>query len=191
MNLCIVEGCSNPVRVKSRGLCNKHYRRWQRYGDPEYSVRQYFTNPEEAWEHHTLWQGECLVWTGSKTKSGYGQITYKGKNEYAHRYAWIRVYGDLEPGVHIDHKECYNPTCVNVEHLREASNIQNSWNKSKTNVNNSSGHRNVCWQKGKWVVMIQKEGKTHYFGRYSDIEEAARVAEEKRKLLFGEFAGRG
>jgi hypothetical protein len=30
---CSVEGCPRPV--KGRGLCNKHYKRWWRYGDVE------------------------------------------------------------------------------------------------------------------------------------------------------------
>lgn len=31
-SICIVEGCSKPVRVKMRGWCAMHYRRWQVYG---------------------------------------------------------------------------------------------------------------------------------------------------------------
>ncbi|MFJ6993828.1 endonuclease VII domain-containing protein [Streptomyces sp. NPDC003090] len=31
---CTVEGCSRPVRVRSRGWCAMHYGRWQRHGDP-------------------------------------------------------------------------------------------------------------------------------------------------------------
>lgn len=32
MTTCSVESCS--VHAKTRGLCNKHYKRWQRLGDP-------------------------------------------------------------------------------------------------------------------------------------------------------------
>ncbi|MEU3447902.1 endonuclease VII domain-containing protein [Streptomyces thermolilacinus] len=31
---CTVEGCGRPIRVRSRGWCAMHYRRWQRHGDP-------------------------------------------------------------------------------------------------------------------------------------------------------------
>jgi hypothetical protein len=31
---CSVDGCGMPVLVKSRGLCNRHYLRLQRHGDP-------------------------------------------------------------------------------------------------------------------------------------------------------------
>ena len=34
MRVCEIEGCDKPVKVKLRGLCTRHYVRWQRYGDP-------------------------------------------------------------------------------------------------------------------------------------------------------------
>lgn len=33
-DMCCVDGCQNPVAVKSRRLCTRHYNRWQRHGDP-------------------------------------------------------------------------------------------------------------------------------------------------------------
>ena len=32
--ICSVDGCDNPIQIKLRKLCVKHYHRWQRYGDP-------------------------------------------------------------------------------------------------------------------------------------------------------------
>lgn len=34
MATCEIPDCGNPVRNKARGLCSRHYRRWQRHGDP-------------------------------------------------------------------------------------------------------------------------------------------------------------
>lgn len=31
---CRVKGCKRPVRVKRHGLCQPHYKRYQRTGDP-------------------------------------------------------------------------------------------------------------------------------------------------------------
>lgn len=33
---CLIAKCSNPP-VNSRGWCSKHYQRWRKYGDPEYT----------------------------------------------------------------------------------------------------------------------------------------------------------
>lgn len=37
---CTIEGCTNPIAVKSRGWCNVHYKRWHRLGDPNATVRE-------------------------------------------------------------------------------------------------------------------------------------------------------
>lgn len=193
MEICVIEGCSNPVRVKSRGLCNKHYRRWQTHGDPEHKSRRYYTDPEEAWIQSTEKSGDCLIWTGTQSGNGYGTIRYKGVRIGAHRYAWIREFGEIDETVHLDHHVCYNTLCVSVQHLRATTNQKNSWNKADLNTNNTSGHRNVVWDavRKKWAVQIKKNGINHHFGRFDKLEDAARVADEKRKELFGEFAGRG
>lgn len=191
--MCIIEGCDRKVRVKSRGWCNKHYRRWQTHGDPEHNSRRYYTDPEEAWSECTEKVDDCLIWTGTSSGNGYGSIRYNGVRISAHRYSWIRVHGEIDSDVHIDHHVCYNKLCVHIPHLRATTNQKNSWNKSGLNTNNTSGYRNVVWDSSgqNWAVQIKKNGIKYYFGGYKDIEEAAKVAEEKRKELFGEFAGKG
>lgn len=69
--------------------------------------------------------------------------------------------------------------------LRSVTNAQNSQNYG-VSKKSKSGIRNVFWSKGlgKWRVMIQKDGKKHHFGYYDDINEAAKVAKQKRKELF-------
>ena len=37
--MCTIDGCENPVAIKSRGWCNKHYLRWRTHGDPEVMKR--------------------------------------------------------------------------------------------------------------------------------------------------------
>ena len=48
----------------------------------------------------------------------------------------------------------------------------------------STGVRGVYKKRGKFSVVVQSRGKTHYFGCYSTIEEAQRVAIRERARLF-------
>ena len=146
----------------------------------------------DAFEKNTERRGDCLIWTGSVTGAGYGQITVDGKRLYAHRYAWERANGPIPDGMSIDHREHCDTRCVEVKHLRIATHAQNIANRSGAQVNNkSTGVRNVKPNRKGFIVRIKKDGKERYFGTYPTIEEAAQVAREKRRELFGEFAGEG
>ena len=64
----------------------------------------------------------CHTWTGYVRHNGYGSFWYQGQTQVAHRFAWFLHYGEWPPawpasGLVLDH-QCFNPTCVNVEHLR-------------------------------------------------------------------------
>lgn len=66
----------------------------------------------------------CWNFTGSKTKFGYGRMSYLGKSEYAHRVSYQIfnnvVFDNIGPissetkcVLHI----CKNPSCINPDHL--------------------------------------------------------------------------
>lgn len=165
-----------------------HYSRNRINGDP-LKLRQ-FNDPEEAFAARTEWQGDCLVWLGETTKTGYGRMYVHGVRQGAHRYAWERSNGKIPEGLTVDHT-CYNPSCVNVQHLRLGTYGQNNSNMSGPIWSSSSGVRNVHKYEDKWRVNVMKDGKSNYFGVFDTIEEAAVVAEKARKDLFGDYAGRG
>lgn len=186
---CTIDGCTG--RHKALGYCNKHYLRLRTHGDPLKTERIRTNSSEESFALRTEWQGDCLTWTGSKDPKGYGRIQVARGRGKAHRYAWERVNGPIPSGMHVDHI-CQNPPCVNVEHLRLATIQENNFHRAgPTKGNKYSGLRNVSPHNGGWKVKVTKNGKDHYFGTFSTIEEAARVAEQARKDLFGEFAGKG
>lgn len=61
-------------------------------------------------------RGECLIWTGSRNRDGYGRY-HKDRHTYvAHRYAWEKTNGPLQADSILMHS-CDNPACVNVNHL--------------------------------------------------------------------------
>lgn len=70
--------------------------------------------------------GECSPWQGYIDVNGYGRT--KGDDKkidcYAHRCAYIKKYGPIQPGLTIDHL-CRNRACVNTEHLEAVSRGEN------------------------------------------------------------------
>lgn len=186
-DVCSIEGCSRLA--KGYGWCNTHYQRWKRNGDPN-KFKPRYTSPEQAFSEQTEWRGECLVWTGLLTDDGYGRIHYNGDTVGVHRYAWETANGPIPSGMEINHK-CWTPNCVNAKHLELATRRQNTAYRDGANTGSYSGIRNVYRVAGKWLVKVMSGGKFYYFGNYNDLNEAAKVAEQARQKLFGEFAGRG
>jgi hypothetical protein len=41
-----------------------------------------------------------------------------------------------------------------------------------------------------WVVQLQIEGKNERLGKFKDVHEAGKFAEEMRQKYYGEFAGK-
>jgi hypothetical protein len=59
----------------------------------------------------------CWRYTGASTSNGYGWMTYRGRNEYAHRLAAI-IFLDYDPRTRlwVCHT-CDTPICFNPNHL--------------------------------------------------------------------------
>ena len=81
--------------------------------------------------------GDCLEWTGSKTRQGYGHVniydperrrrlgrSYGCHQVYAHRAVWRIHNGPIPDGAVIDHL-CENSSCIRFDHLRLATVRQN------------------------------------------------------------------
>lgn len=181
--ICSVDDCSRAAN--SRGWCTTHYSRWRIHGsvNPE-GMQKRFKDPEKSFLHRTRWEGDCLVWTGSKWGSGgYGRMTIKGRGVSAHRYAWERVNGPIPEGKIIDHT-CFNPACCNVEHLRLCTTPLNNQNKSGSSISSSTGLRGVHFHKRdrRWVAKVVVSGVAHY-EYFSTMEDAAEAVSRMRAEL--------
>lgn len=68
----------------------------------------------------------CWQWTASTARRGYGQmgITKPKRNEKAHRISYALNVADIPPDRVIMHT-CDNPGCVNPQHLRMGTQIEN------------------------------------------------------------------
>lgn|GEM_PF-1966777 len=99
-----------------------------------------------------------------------------------------------DKNIKVDHKN--GDSLKNCkDNLRCTSNSLNLKNRQNgKNKNNTSGHRNVFWNKKdeRWFVVLQIEGKSKCFGRFKfdDLEKAGVLAEEMRQKYYKEFAGK-
>ena len=109
--------------------------------------------------------------TGYKTDFGYIRLCVDGKQYFAHRLAWLYIYGEFPSSV-IDHID-QNPSNNKISNLRTVSIKQNLENRNKPK-NNKSGFKGVSWSKSvnKWIAMIGHKNQQIYLGAYKNIHDA-------------------
>lgn len=116
-----------------------------------------------------------------KTAIGYQEVWVCRNRFYAHRLAWVWVYGEHPD--HIDHADGQRDNNA-VKNLRNVSKAENALNK-RASRRNSSGVTGVIWHKGakKWRAEIQKQGERQFLGLFTDIKDAAKAREEAEQAL--------
>lgn len=72
---------------------------------------------------NTQRNGECLEWTRAKQSRGYG-VLWDKKQKLAHRVMFELVNGPIPEGMELLHS-CDNPSCINPEHLRIGTHVEN------------------------------------------------------------------
>lgn len=115
---CIVTDCSRTSL--KRGMCNKHYLRWWRYGDAlagktgHHDAKKLVSNLLQAPPTE-----ECISLPFGRGGNGYGKLTVDGKSVGTHRYVCELVHGSPDEGMLALHS-CGNGHlgCVNPKHLR-------------------------------------------------------------------------
>lgn len=146
--------------------------------------------PEVRFAQRTERQGECLIWTGTKRTTGYGEMSVDGKPWLIHRWAYVQAHGPIPDGKHVDHV-CHNKLCVEPLHLRAVTPAQNAYNHPGARRGRDLPRNVYRTPSGRYVVIVRKDGRGRNFGTYGTPEEAAMAAAEARLKLFGPYAGKG
>jgi hypothetical protein len=121
---CSVAICDRPV--EARDLCHAHYMRWYETGDarPNEPLKRYVRGAGAQFAEYVEKDGPipagrpelgpCWLWTGRKSKLGYGVVSVGGRMQYAHRWVYEQNIGPIPEDREPDHL-CRNPGCVNYE----------------------------------------------------------------------------
>lgn len=107
-------------------------------------------------------------------RGGYLSVKIDKRNYFAHRLAWLYVYGKWPNGEidHINRKRDDNRIC-NLQVVNKAENLQNY----ECRKDSSSGVRGVNYNKksGKWSARIQRNHQRIDLGLYEDMEDAVKA----------------
>jgi hypothetical protein len=120
---------------------------------------------------------------GRINSRGYVTIRIDGTDYYAHRLAWMYVYG-MFPEQEIDHidRDTLNNSIYN---LRDVSRLENTRNKGN-NTNNTSGYKGVSFytRLSKYRAQISVQGKNKDLGLFDTPEEASFAYQKAAKLYY-------
>ncbi len=137
---------------------------------------------------------ECINWPFHKVPSGYGRATYRGRRTSAHRVVLEIATGITEnEGLQAAHAPiiCHNPACVNPNHLRWATPLENSQDKfldktaKVTNGSHDPTHCCITFIRNKYraygYVYRQSKNRQIHLGTFASFDEA--VAARRKFLL--------
>lgn len=136
---CSIDGCERPARSGKTEFCNMHHIRWQRHGDPLFTLRikgDLEARIESKIDRATA--APCHKWLGKPNRRNYGTIQHDGRPFLIHVFLWRRKNGPIPLGMTLDHvchneadppcllgDDCPHRLCVNLDHLVVKSNRDN------------------------------------------------------------------
>ena len=125
---CAVDECPRPI--VARGLCENHYRRWRRHGDPVAGkapageALAYFHSVMNDPHAHEGWP------YGHWTEGGYGVVLFGGRQWGVHALACTIAHGPAPTEAHeVCHSHAGNKDCFYPPHLRWGTRVENAHDK--------------------------------------------------------------
>jgi hypothetical protein len=126
MTECCIADCFK--KRYAHGLCEAHYYRLRRHGDPLGGRTSPGKPLEWVHQHKTYNSNDCLIWPfAAKDRNGYAMVMLDGKITYAHRIMCTIINGDPPTPLHEVAHSCGRGHCgcVNPTHLRWATRSEN------------------------------------------------------------------
>lgn len=142
LKLCSVDGCGKGVR--SKGLCNAHYLRLWRHGDPKGGALAKGVAKDFFGEALQYQGTACLFWPFAKKECGTAVLNKRGTVLRVPREVCRAVHGEPPAQFYHAAHSCGNGHlgCVNPKHLRWATPTENNLDKVDHGTHNR-GERNV------------------------------------------------
>ncbi len=113
---CTFSDCGLPAR--SRGLCQRHYHKWRKYGDPSMGGPPLGRTKEFLKETISNHQSGCVTWPFA-TSRGYAYMMWKGRYQSVSRLVLKLTVGEPpSPDMEAAHKcgqgsaGCISPDCL-------------------------------------------------------------------------------
>ena len=97
---------------------------------------------------------DCWEWQASQFRAGYGQFKFDGRNQQAHRVAYLLETGEIPEGMAVAHL-CHNKRCCNPAHL-EAQTYQENQRANFTRLNRSKAQK---WSEEQIAEMLRLRGE--------------------------------
>lgn len=124
MKTCCILGCHKPHLAKN--YCAAHYRRFKVHGNAIAGGKVRDGKPKAFYEMAGIYGGDdCLLWPYATNSDGYPCAVWGGKGRRIHRLICEDRHGPPPTAKHEAAHNCGNRKCVNPNHLRWATHLEN------------------------------------------------------------------
>ncbi|MEM1188173.1 MAG: HNH endonuclease [Pseudomonadota bacterium] len=118
---------------------------------------------------------------GAIREDGYNVIYFQTRRYYAHRLAWLYVYG-CWPKNMIDHRNGVRSD-NRIKNLRDVTNQENQHNQRKASRNSSHGYLGCSPNGRRWQAHIKVNGYKKYLGLFKTPQQAHEAYMKAKKEL--------